>query len=494
MGIIQRDALRTMLISYVGLALGYLNKGVLFILVLSTQEIGLFNLIVQVGFLFSQIAGLGTINTISRFTPFFRNAERNHYGFLKLTVLIVGFGCLFAALLTFLIEDWVVQHFQGKSADFVYYYYWIIPVGIANVYILLFAGHLRAIFKNVFSVFVVEIVSRLMVTALLILLYFNLLSFHSFLILNCLVYIVPGVALLLYLVHLGEIKSLRVKVNVARRFKTILVKYGLFSYMNTIGTVMVTTLDVTMIAMFVGLPGVGVYTIVMFLTNALQIPYGALFRIASPFVPVYWRERKMTEMNKLYKDVSSMNLIIGSALFLLVWTSRVDLFSLLPNEYQEGIWVFLFLMSGRLFDMYMGINSIILLTSKKYKVDILFTVILLVLVFALNYLLIPIYGIIGAAISTMSAIVVYNLLRMLFVWYQYKMHPFKWSHSIIIGLLFSTLLITEMLPAVSKHFILKIGVQSLEVMLLFILPILYFKLEPQLNDYLNNVRKLLKKR
>ncbi len=492
MGIIQRDALRTMLISYFGLALGYLNKGVLFILLLTTEEIGLINLIIQVGMLFSQIAGLGTINTISRFTPFFRNPERNHYGFLKLTSLIVGVGCLVAALLTFLIEEWVVQHYPGTSADFVHYYYWIIPIGIANVYMLLFSGHLRAIFKNILSVFVVEIGSRVMVTALLVLLYLDLISFHAFLILNCLLYIVPVIALLVYLVHLGEIRSLRVKINVARRFKNILVKYGLFSYINTIGTVMVTTLDVTMIAMFVGLSGVGVYTIVLFLTNALQIPYAALFRIASPFVPVYWRERKMSEMNKLYKDVSSMNLIIGSALFLLVWVSREDIFSLLPNEYQDGIWVFLFLMSGRLFDMYMGINSIILLTSKKYKVDMIFTVILLVLVFGLNYLLIPIYGIIGAAISTMIAIVVYNLLRMLFVWYHYKLHPFKWSHSIIIGLLFTTIAITELIPTVSSNIFLNASLQSLEVCFLFILPILYFKLEPQLNDYLAKLIRRLR--
>lgn len=483
-----------MLISYLGLVLGYLNKGILFIVILSTEQIGLINLIISVGLFFSQIAGLGTINTISKFSPFFRNEARNHYGFLKLTVLIVCVGCLFASGLTYLIEDWVIRHYQEKSADFVHYYYWIIPVGIANVYLLLFAGHLRAIFKNVFSVFVIEIVSRVLVLLLLLAIYFKLISFNTFLILNCLLYIVPVIALLLYFVYLGEIKSTRVKIDVSRRFRTILVKYGLFSYLNTLGTVMVTTLDVTMIAMDVGLAGVGIYTTIMYITNALQIPYGALFRIASPFVPVYWKERKMAEMNKLYKEVSSMNLIIGCALFLLVWVSREDIFSLLPSEYQPGIWVFLFLMSGRLFDMYMGINSIILLTSKKYKVDMIFTAVLLILVFALNYLLIPIYGIIGVAISTMTAIVVYNLLRMLFVWYQYKIHPFKISHGLIILLLILTLIVTEIIPSVSTNFFLNGFVQSTEVLVLFVLPILYFKLEPQLNDYFDKIWARITKR
>ena len=35
MGFIQKDALRTMVITYFGLLLGYLNKGVLFVLILN---------------------------------------------------------------------------------------------------------------------------------------------------------------------------------------------------------------------------------------------------------------------------------------------------------------------------------------------------------------------------------------------------------------------------------------------------------------------------
>lgn len=489
MGIIQRDALRTMLISYFGLILGYLNKAVLFIIILTTEEIGLVNLILSVGMFFAQIAALGSFNTISRFSPFFRNAARNHYGFLKLTVIIVAVGSILASGLTYLIEDWVVAHYQDKSPDFVHYYYWVIPVGIANVYLLLFSWHLRAIFKNVFPVFVNEIGSRVLMMLVLLALYFQLISFEIFLVLFCLLYFVPVLVMLGYLIYLGEIKSLRVKIDVSRRFRSILVKFGLYSYMNTLGTVMITTLDVTMIAYFVGLEGVGVYTTIIYLTSALQVPYNALLRIASPFVPVYWKERKIKEMEILYKDVSSLSLIIGSTLFLLVWVSREDLFSLLPDDFRPGIWVFLFLMSGRLVDMFMGINSIILLTSKKYKVDIFLTIILLIQAFILNYILIPMYGIIGAAIATMAAVSVYNLLRMVFVWYQYKIHPFKKHNLVIIVLLFLTLIVTELIPSISTNFILNGIVQSTEVLILFVLPIVIFKLEPQLNNYIDMVLK-----
>ena len=56
MGIVQKDAFRTMLISYGGIVLGYLNKGLLFLLILTTEQIGLVNLIISLGTMFAQFS------------------------------------------------------------------------------------------------------------------------------------------------------------------------------------------------------------------------------------------------------------------------------------------------------------------------------------------------------------------------------------------------------------------------------------------------------
>ena len=61
MGLIQKDAFRTMLLSYVGIVLGYVNKGLLFLIILSTEQIGLINLLISVGTLFAQFANFGTV-------------------------------------------------------------------------------------------------------------------------------------------------------------------------------------------------------------------------------------------------------------------------------------------------------------------------------------------------------------------------------------------------------------------------------------------------
>lgn len=493
MGLIQRDALRTMILSYVGLLLGYLNKGVLFILLLSTEEIGLVNLIIMAGMLFAQIANLGTVNTVLKFFHFFRNVERSNYGFLKMILAVVSIGLVFTIALVFLIQPWISEYFTERSEAFVYYYYWIIPVGIANVLFMVFETYLKGLFKNVLPVFVNEVLLRLLQTMLLVLFATSTISFHQLLIFNCLVYFFPVVILILYLIKLGEIRSLSAKIDIPKRFRKILVNYGLFSYLNSVGAIAVITLDTTMIASMVGLAGTGVYSIVVFLTSALMVPYKALNRVSSVFIPMYWKERKMVEMGQLYKNVSGIGLVIGSVMFSLVWLNRIELFSLLKPEYMEGIWVFFFLMTGRVIDMYTGVNTTILLTSKKYKIDILFTLILIFLVIGLNYALIPKYGIVGAAISTMFALSAYNLLRLWYVWKAYKIHPFKLNHLWIFVLFLTSVGAIELIPKFTSSFILNVSWHTVAFGILFIIPLLALKLEPQVNQYLENILRKLRK-
>ena len=94
MGFVQKDSLRTMLISYFGIGLGFINKGLLFLLILSTEQIGLINLLIAVGILFAQLSNFGSVYTIWRFFPFFHNEESNNHGFFSFVLSILGLGIL----------------------------------------------------------------------------------------------------------------------------------------------------------------------------------------------------------------------------------------------------------------------------------------------------------------------------------------------------------------------------------------------------------------
>jgi len=494
MGVVQKDAFRTMVISYFGIVLGYINKGFLFLIILTTEQIGLINLLVSVGTLFAQFANLGTIYTTWKFFPFFKNKEKNNHGFLSLILLFVFIGIVICTSLALVFRSQIEGMYIEKSKMFVDYFIWIFPIGISYVLYLVFDMFLRGFLKNIISVFAFEIILRGILTLLLFLLWFNFISFSDFVIYQSLSYIVPMAILMYHTYKLGELNLTSKHLNISKRFRKILVQFSLFNYFNSLGSVIVISIDVMMIALMVGLKGTGVYTTIVFLTSALQVPYKSIIRITTPMVASFWKQKNMIEMNKLYKKVSSVTLFLSLSVFILLWLNIEFLFSFMKKDFIEGIWVFLFLMLGRLVDMYFGLNGAIFITSKKYRYDLIFTGILLISVFTINFWLIPIYGIVGAAISTSVGLIVYNICRVIFVYAAYKLQPFHPNQFKVIGLGAITLIIGIYTKELLDNVWLQVVYETFIFTLLFILPIYRFNLEPDMIAYIKNGGAFLQKK
>ena len=43
MGVVQKEAIKTTVLSFIGLSLGYVNKAILFIALLTVEQVGLMN-------------------------------------------------------------------------------------------------------------------------------------------------------------------------------------------------------------------------------------------------------------------------------------------------------------------------------------------------------------------------------------------------------------------------------------------------------------------
>jgi len=492
MGLVQKDALRTTLISSFGLVLGYINKGFLFLLILSTEQIGVVNLTFSLGVLFAQFSNLGVVYSIWKFFPFFKNKDKAHHGFLSFMLFIALAGALLATLVFLLFRSSIESIYVENSPMFLDYYLWIIPLGLGYLFYLVFEVYLRSLFKNVISVFALDVVLRVSVTGLLFLFWMDWISFDNFVGIHSLLFFIPPLILALYLYRLKEWYVHPKYIQISKRFQKILFHFSAFNYVNTLGRVLVNSLDVIMVAQYIGLRATGIYSTVIFLTSALQVPFKSLYRVSSPLIAEFWQKRDMIQMKKLYRQVSSVSLVVGLGLFLLVWVNIDFLFSFLKPEFGEGIAVFFFLMMGRLLDMYFGLNGAIFTTSKKYRYDMIFTLCLLVIVYVLNLYLIPLYGIKGAAISTAIAIGVYNVCRMAFVYLAYGLHPFEWQQGVIIaigtsvGVLFNQFELFEQLSWL--NLIIKSGL----VALLFLVPIVVFGLSRDLNSYLKNGIQFLK--
>ena len=206
-----------------------------------------------------------------------------------------------------------------------------------------------------------------------------------------------------------------------------MIGYGMIVYVNSFGRNVILMADTLMLSSISGLKEVGIFTTMVFISNALFVPYVSILRISAPFVPKFWKKRDMVSLSSLYKRISSIGFFITFILFSIVWFNIDLVLSFLPQEYDKGKYIFLLLMLGRMFDALGGINGDILLTSKRFKTEVWLTIPLVFIVFILNFYVIPQYGGIGAAAVTCMVYFIYNFLRIMFNFLYFRLLPFDRS-------------------------------------------------------------------
>ena len=131
-------------------------------------------------------------------------------------------------------------------------------------------------------------------------------------------------------------------------------------------------------------------------------------------------------------------------------------------------------------------------SQKSTSMDLIFTVILILSVYALNLYLIPIYGITGAAISTGSALVFYNTGRLLFVYFAFNLNPFTIRQVPIIVIALGVLYLGNIFSGLFENGIIQMSFQIVLVLSLFFTPIFVFNLEPESKAYIKNGLNYLK--
>jgi O-antigen/teichoic acid export membrane protein len=242
-----------------------------------------------------------------------------------------------------------------------------------------------------------------------------------------------------------------------------------------------------MIAHYLGLDGVAYYTTGYFITSAIMVPSRGLNKIASPQVADFFKSGNMAGLAKLYKNMTRVNMVVGFLLFLGIWCNVDNIFALMPKDFSQGRYVILFMGLSRLFDLATGINGMILLTSNKYRYDLYFNLLMMSLVVYTNYLLIPPYGISGAAFASMVVFIIYNFFRVLLVAKFFQMQPFGWDSLLIVvisGIAFGASWLLPQLP----HLLLDIAARSLLITGVYGGLMVALKVSPEVN---NGIRKTL---
>lgn len=496
MGVIKRQSIKQSLANYFGVAIGAIST--LFIFPMAPDEIGLLRFVIAAATLALPFVSMGVGITVVRFFPEFENKENSHNGLLGFSLIIIFLGfCIFLGLV-YLFRDTIFDFYSQKPAEYLDYLIFAIPLVLMLALIQLLKFHTSNFHRVVVPFIANELFLKLVLPSLILLFVWNYIGIGTMVNGLMIGYFLIVVMMTAYLWYLDELRiSFKFPLLKNKDLRKRIGAFTLYSLLGSLGAVLAFQIDVFMVGSIQTMYATGVYTMSLFIANTIDVPSRALFSIAAPIISKAWNDENMDEIRDLYTR-SSINLfVIGAFFFLLIWLNVDDLFSILPkgDVLMEGKYVIFFIAISKLITQLTGINNVIINYSKYYRFNLYAILVLAVVNISLNLYLIPQYPITGAAIATMISLILFNLMKVTFLYFRYKMHPFSFKTIqafVITGLCYFILTILPSTP----HTLFNIFIKSITLVVVFGGLTLYLNLSSDISQlvkgYLTKLKTFLR--
>jgi O-antigen/teichoic acid export membrane protein len=468
---------------------GFISTILLFPNILTTDQYGLTRVLLSVALVSSQFAQLGMNNVIIRFFPYYQRSDEARHRLLTLAFLVPLAGFLLFLMLFFIFRDPLISYYSGESELIVDYYLYLIPLVFSILFFEVLNSYVRALKDSITGSVISEVLVRILVIGLLIFHYFDWFSFREFMLIFTAIYSIQPVCIITYLIIKKELSfSMPYREETRRLLKGMSV-YGAYSLLGGLASLLIGNIDIIMISAMMELNNTAVYAIAFYIGSVIAIPQRSISKIATPVVADLIKNKQFGRVEKLYQRTALNQLIAGSLVFIGVWANLHNVTDLLPEEYVGIYWVVVVVGLAKLINMATGVNGHIIMNSRFYRYDLYTNILLLVLTIGTNLLLIPVYGIVGAALATAISIFVYNFVKFIIVWVKFDMQPFQWNAGAIVGIAAVCLYISEQIPYMINFFV-DVTVRSLIILLLFTSAVILFRLS---EDFQNLALESLKR-
>lgn len=494
---IRKQAIISSILVYFGFLVGAINT--YFYITdnsFTPAQFGLTRIFFDVAANFYAFGCLGVIPVMYKFYPYYKaNLPDKENDLLTWSLLTSFIGFIILICLGFLFEPLVIRKFSERSQLFVDYYYWVFPFAFGMLFFATLEGYCWALQKTVITNALKETVLRIFTTVFILLFYFKLISFDTFIKLFSSLYFLIFIILLIYLIRIKKFNLVFKVSRVTKKFKKKMFTMQSLIFGGVVIQSLGTTIDTLIIASINGLTSAAIFNLAQYAANLVQIPQRSVQSISTGVLSQHWKDKNLSEIQRIYKR-SSINLLL-MALFIygIIVLNVYHAFTVLPiqNDYQAAIVVLIVLGIARIIDAGTGVNGNIIGTSNFWRFDFLSGVVMLLLRIPTTYYFIKTYGIIGSAYAEVIVYTIYNFIRFEFLRRKYNMNPF--DNKTLIAILLSAL------AFVICWFVFKdiegwtgIFIRTFVFSAMFIAGIFYWKITPDALQLYYNVKSRLTSR
>lgn len=483
MGVVKRQGIKNTISSYIGILLGFVSLVIIQPRFLNPEEIGLARVLLNFSIMVGSVIPLGINLVTVKYFPVFKNEKNGHHGFLGFILLFLVAGFLISMAVLLLFKEIIMNQFRRESPLVIEYFYYILPfsffLGLTNV----LNNYLISLLKSTITSYLNDIFVRVGYIILIIVYYFKYISLSQFIMGYVAVYGLQTLIQVMYMVQVDK-PSLKIDWSFLRKQGLgDMIRFGLLLSCSSAASLGLKNLDAVLLGKFMALEYVGIYSVVAFIPIIIETPLTALERITAPKMAQAYSAFEMEELKDIfYKSVKYLT-VIGGLLFVGVNTNIEYLLHFIGKDYAAATGVVYIISIGSMMTMLGGSsNPLLVYTSKPWQ-GALMLVVLVFVTFILNFILIPRFGINGAALSTAISAFLFTASKFIMNYRRFGFQPYNSTVFKIALAMAVCIAVNYFLPNLHSD-VYNILLRGVLLSGIYAALIYYFQILPELNRYI----------
>lgn len=434
-------------INYLGVLIGIVST--LFIYPQDKDLLGIIRFIDGFAQILYPIMVLGASTALLNFQPQLNDFfQRKLFSFSMISIVGMIVLCAFGV---------TALYYSGSIKNTQYFIYAFF-IAICLAYIDLFKRQATNLQRLAFPTFFEKILPKIALPAVFIMvLYFAKtevqgLQFYT------LSFVLILVAVATYLFrHFKPVYTLKFDDLFQQIPKKQYYQYSLYAFCASLGSFLAFRIDSIMIPEFMSNEANGDYNIGVNLANALMIPATGVFALYSPMISQALKTKELNQLKIKYAEVAKNLFFIGILMYGCVLLGMKDLFELLStgDKLAPTLPIIYLLGANVLFNIATGFNTEIIAYSKYYRFNLIAILLLAVSNIGLNYFVLTqtSLGIVGVAYTSLFSMVVFNCVKLWFIYRKLHMLPFNANYLKTFGSSMVLLGLSFLLPLdIFNHF------------------------------------------
>lgn len=225
---------------------------------------------------------------------------------------------------------------------------------------------------------------------------------------------------------LFSMTAIRPALGIGRKKAYEYFSYSLPLTLSQAGSLLYNQIDIFMVGFFLSSAAVGIYGIATVLAGLLILPLTAINQLFPPIASGLYEREAYGELREIYQTTTRWAFTLTLFLTISIIIYRHEVLGIFGEEFVAGASVISLFAVGKMTNASVGPSGFVLIMTDHQYIDLGNQLAAGVLNTVLNYIFILQFGIIGAALGTVTTETILNLARIAEVWWFEGIHPYSW--------------------------------------------------------------------